>query len=316
MAETVSAPTKTEPAPKLDEVMMAMDVVDTLRHQDALVERELGQSGRDEALKKRLREIYEGQGLEVNDRILDQGIAALKESRFVYEPPKPGFNLFLARLWVRRRSVGIVAAIVLVAIVALVGWRLWDAGEAQRLADAQELELTVTLPEALQEAGAAALAAATADAAKSRVEAAIAEGQRAVDARDGEAMRDSIAELQAMRAELEQTYDLTVVARPGEQSGVFRIPDANEDARNYYLIVEAIDPDGEALSLPIYNEENQQTETVSKWAVRVTEEVYEAVGADKADDGIVQNPVVGTKPKGSFDVDYDDGVGGGAITRW
>ncbi|MCB1487298.1 MAG: hypothetical protein KDJ88_07550, partial [Bauldia sp.] len=86
MADT-AAPATEAPAPQLDDVMLAMDVVDTLRHQDSLVERELGQESRDEALKARLRQIYESQGLEVTDRILDQGIAALKESRFTYTPP-------------------------------------------------------------------------------------------------------------------------------------------------------------------------------------------------------------------------------------
>jgi hypothetical protein len=72
----------------LDELMLAMDVVDTIRHRELLVERELGQGERDEALRTRLREIYTSQGLTVTDRIIDQGIKALRESRFVY-PPAP-----------------------------------------------------------------------------------------------------------------------------------------------------------------------------------------------------------------------------------
>ena len=59
---------------KLDELMLAMDVVDTLRHQEGLVEKALAEDERDAALKERLRRIYEGQGLAVTDRILDDGI--------------------------------------------------------------------------------------------------------------------------------------------------------------------------------------------------------------------------------------------------
>ena len=73
----------------LDELMLAMDVVDTIRHRELIVERELGQGERDEALRNRLREIYRGQGIEVSDRTIDEGIKALKESRFVYTPPPP-----------------------------------------------------------------------------------------------------------------------------------------------------------------------------------------------------------------------------------
>ncbi len=87
MADVATAPAPEAPPAKLDDLMLAMDVVDTLRHEEALVEKELSQDMRDEALKKRLRQIYESQGLEVTDRILDEGIKALKESRFAYTPP-------------------------------------------------------------------------------------------------------------------------------------------------------------------------------------------------------------------------------------
>ena len=71
-------------APKLDELMLAMDVVDTLRHQEGLVEKALGEDSRDATLKERLRALYEGQGLKVSDRILDDGIRALKAGAMAY----------------------------------------------------------------------------------------------------------------------------------------------------------------------------------------------------------------------------------------
>ncbi|MFN9355683.1 MAG: DUF6384 family protein, partial [Alphaproteobacteria bacterium] len=80
----------------LDELMLAMDVVDTIRHRELVVARELAQGDRDAALKARLREIYRGQGLEVSDAAIDQGIKALRESRFAYTPPAPGLGRSLA----------------------------------------------------------------------------------------------------------------------------------------------------------------------------------------------------------------------------
>ena len=77
-----------EKAP-LDDVMLAMDVVDTLRHNQDLVARELAGEARETQLIERLRTIYHQQGIEVTDAILKQGVAALEESRFVYTPPKP-----------------------------------------------------------------------------------------------------------------------------------------------------------------------------------------------------------------------------------
>ena len=315
MADT-AAPATNTPAPQLDDVMLAMDVVDTLRHQESLVERELGQESRDEALKARLRQIYESQGLEVTDRILDQGIEALKESRFTYTPPKPGFDTFLARLWIRRRAVGSIAGILLVVLVAVVGWQIWRSNEASRAAEELQVELTVTLPAAVKEAGKAALASATDKDAKAAVEDVIAKGDAAITAKDGDAMRGVVEELNALRADILQTYTLTIVSREGEDTGVFRIPDVNENARNYYIIVEALTDSGEALALPIVNEENGKTETVKKWGVRVPEATFEAIRADKSDDGIVENNVLGEKHRGSLKVDYLMDVEDGTITAW
>jgi hypothetical protein len=66
----------------LDDVMLAMDVVDTLRRKQRLVEQELDVAGREQDLKQRLRKIYAAQGIEVTDAILEEGVAALKEDRF------------------------------------------------------------------------------------------------------------------------------------------------------------------------------------------------------------------------------------------
>ena len=71
----------------LDDVMIAMDVVDTLRHREDLVRRELNEEGREGELIARLRQIYHDQGIEVPDSVLADGVKALKDSRFVYTPP-------------------------------------------------------------------------------------------------------------------------------------------------------------------------------------------------------------------------------------
>ena len=93
MAETAVAPSKPQ---TLDDVMIAMDVVDTLRHREDLVRRELNEEGRESELIARLRQIYRDQGIEVPDHVLAEGVKALKESRFVYTPPPPSWKRTLA----------------------------------------------------------------------------------------------------------------------------------------------------------------------------------------------------------------------------
>lgn len=300
----------------LDEVMLAMDVVDTLRHADRLVERELASDQRDAQLKQRLRDIYKSQGLEVTDRILDEGVAALKEERFVYKPPEPGLARSLALIWVERGRWGRWLGYGLGALLLVWGFR-WVAFDlpAQQKAEAAAREL-VYLPKELdtevQRIAAVAQDPDVLPQARKLAE----EGHAAAKAGDIAAARAKAAELKSIRENLDQTYELRIVSRPGERSGVYRIPSVNSRARNYYVIVEAIGPNGKAMSFPVYSEEDGRTENASRWGIRVDQAVYDKVRADKLDDGIIQNNKFGVKRKGYLTPDYVYPVQGGTILEW
>jgi len=302
--------------PALSEVMLAMDVVDTLRHREGVALRELEQEGRDDLLKERLRDIYEDQGLVVSDRILEEGIRALRDSRFTYQPTPPSFSRTLAGLWVKRKVIGTALAAVVLLAAVWIGWSFWEQSRAERAAEAARVEITETLPRQLEQVSAAALSAAESEEARRRIELLQAEASLALSRSDAEAARVALDALERLRSDLLQTYEVRIVSRPGEDSGIYRIPDVNTGARNYYLIVEAITPDGERLALPVRNEETGATEVVSKWAVRVPEAIYEAVRRDKLEDGIVQNDIVATTPRGVLEPAYSMDVSGGAITEW
>ena len=100
--------------------MVAMDVVDTIRHGHLIVERELDSAGRRKRLIDRLREIYRAQGIDVSDAALEAGVDALEEERFSYTPPPPGLSRSLARLYVRRsqwlRGLSIFAGLALASV--------------------------------------------------------------------------------------------------------------------------------------------------------------------------------------------------------
>jgi hypothetical protein len=172
------------------------------------------------------------------------------------------------------------------------------------------------LPKGLKQAHANVLGIATDPTVKQRADALLADGERAI--RDGNrgAAAKAKAELSTLADNLAQEYTLTIVSRPGESTAVWRRPPGRSSARNYYLIVEAITPKGEKLKLPIRNEETGETETVSRFGVRVPESVYEAVRRDKGDDGIVKNNVLGIKRRGTLAVDYQMASENGFITRW
>jgi hypothetical protein len=126
----------------------------------------------------------------------------------------------------------------------------------------------------------------------------------------------ALSRLQALRTRLAEEYELRIVARPGERSGVWRVSDRNPMARNYYLIVEAVTAGGQVLKMSVTSEEDNRTATVDKWGVRVDAPTFEEVRADSQDDGIIQNSRVAVKSRGFLDPEYRIPVSGGAITRW
>jgi hypothetical protein len=293
----------------LDELMLAMDVVDTLRHKELVLERELSAEDRDAKLLEQLREIYTSQGIVVTDEILKQGVDALREERFAYPPPAPSFARTLAYAYVTRGRWGKLAgAGVAVIAVAALAFQVFVRGPQLREATEVPAELTAAY---------AAVDAVTDDpAALDAARAQLRTGEAAVAQGDYDAARAATAELETLNARLNLEYELRVVSRPGETSGFWREPEVNTAARNYYLVVEAIAPNGDALRLPITSEEDQRTRTVRAFGLRVDEATYERAVADKQDDGIIQNNVVGRKRRGLLEREYTVPTTGAAVTEW
>lgn len=127
----------------------------------------------------------------------------------------------------------------------------------------------------------------------------------------------SIAALRRLTDAVSSAYTMKIVNENGVQSGVWRYPNDNPNARNYYVVVDAIDTSGNPVKVSVVNEETGQAEVVSRFAVRVAEAVYESVKEDKLDNGLIDNPVVGIKSPGMIEPEYSvDTAGGGIITRW
>jgi hypothetical protein len=414
---------------ELNEVMLAMDVVDTLRHQQSLVDRELGADDHDQALIAKVRKIYASQGLEVSDKVIASGVKALRDERFTYTPPKKSFQLTLAHLYVHRgrwakRGAVLIAALLVVYLIyqfAVVGPQkrnrqkvaqainlridrqqdqisvaqermvrlnkslieIKEAGSHKASAAARGLvgqaardmstvreklqalaklepkthvdgsqvaedgaaltgrldqreELINTLGRHLENAEKALTAL---DELKILPEKLIGQRDRVlsearqIDARrqaekfyndaltalgrgDVTAVQNGYAALQQLYDQLVQEYQLRIVSREGVQSGVWRVPQNNPNARNYYIIVEAVTADGKRLAVPVTSEEDGKTDTVKQWGLRVEAAVFEQIKRDKMDDGIINNNEFGRKKRGYLQPQYLISTTGGAITQW
>jgi len=293
----------------LDELMLAMDVVDTMRHKELVLARELEGEDRDAKLLEQLREIYTSQGIPVTDELLQRGVDALREERFVYRQPEASFSRTLAYAYVTRGRWGKVAGVgVAVVAVGALAMQLLVWGPAQREATEVPAELTA----AYQAIDTLSDDPAALDAARAQ----LATGQAAIAQGDYDAARAAIGELDTLNFRLNVQYEVRVVSRPNQTSGFWREPDVNRSARNYYLVVQAIAPNGEALRIPITSEEDQRTRSVRAWGLRVDEATFERAVADKQDDGIIQNNLVGRKRRGMLEREYTVPTTGAAVTEW
>lgn len=291
-----------EAAP-LDDVMLAMDVVDTLRHRQAWVSKELRAGERDTALFERLRQVYAAQGIAVTDAILQEGVEALRDERFVYRPPRSSGATRWATLYVRRgRWLRRLGALLVVAALLAVGW--------YATVRAPERALARNLDAALEDV----LAVSDVPAAETRAEALYRTGRAALDGGDRREARAALEDIESLEERLRRSYLLEIVQ--GSDTGFWRVPDVNTGTRNYYIVVEAIDRDGDRIALPVRNEETGEVSVVERWGLRVDEATFERIRDDKLDDGIVQDRVFGRKTEGRLEPEYRIPTSGGAVTEW
>lgn len=409
--------------------MLTMDVADTLRHNRSVVERELNADARDEALKRKVRDIYASQGIEVSDQVIEEAVKSLRDERFAYSPPPGNFTTRLWRLYVQRGKwkkklwMGFAALLaawgihygtvtipqsrdvahqiktlnenirqadlvveVLTQQQERLRNRLQDAqrkfpvtlqetangirrdvsnsieqsvdilasarklsqdpdirpgdlvvrkqsvqqrltqqtsllAEARQQLDKAEsmldlLDRLEEVPQTLDNLLAQIRAVAAEPAAIRLAEDYHTDGLAAMRNRNGGAINKAVTNLKTLLTRLEAEYDLRIVVKPGVKSGVWRYPDSNSNARNYYLIVEAISPQGERLTLPVESEEDGSIKEVSKWGVRVSQTDFERVAADKQDNGIIENNIIGSKQRGYLNPRYRINNTGGTITKW
>ncbi len=292
--------------------MMAMDVVDTLRHQKLLVDRELHSGEREQKLIERLRKLYASQGIEVPDSILAEGVKALEEDRFTYTPPADGIQTSLARIYIKRGKVSKWFSAVLLSLSLM--WGGWYA--AFQAPENRRLDRLEALPAELVAERDAINSISRVNEAKESADTQYQTAMAALSTDDTDTALKTYKSLQSLHHTLASSYTLRVVSRSGERSGVWRESNDIRGVKNYYLVVEAIDSNGKPVTLPVMNEEDGKTYSVDKWGLRVAQSVYQRVAADKQDDGIIQKRRVGVKQSGYLEPEYSISTTGAKITSW
>ncbi len=300
---------KSDDKAPLEDLMAAMDVVDTLRHDQSIAERELDGEGRRERLLQRLRDMYSAQGIEVPDHVLEEGIAALEQERFQYKPVPQSWRTKLAHIWVSRSRWG--KPVGFLAVVASLFYGYYFVSDVL-----PEQRLKANLPSQISSNFSAIVGLAknqsVVDQAKSSSQAAY----QAIDDGDLSEAKSILSNMQEVKRLLGLEYTVRVISKPNQNSGVWRIPPNNPSGKNYYLIVEAIDSSNRLVELRIVNQENNKAVRKKMWGLRVSEEAFYKVAADKKDDGIIQSNQVGKKARGYLKPEFSIATSGATITEW
>lgn len=116
---------------------------------------------------------------------------------------------------------------------------------------------------------------------------------------DAAANKAGLEDLEQLAAFAESALNVSIVDRKGVKSGVERSYDPSK-GKSWYLVVEATDAAGAVVPVPIMSIETGQKTFAKLFAVRVSQETYNAVKQDKLADGHVDNKAMGTKPKGAL----------------
>ena len=256
------------------------------------------------------------QGLDVPDSVIAQGVKALKESRFVYTPPKPGFERWLARVWVKRATIGKWLGVSLAILALAAGTYHFSVVRPQRPKAGSGTNRTHADPAP----GVGRRASSdprefSGSGNQPKSGCSSCRGTCRTGSPNADGARAALASLDELSNTLRQEYTLRIAGRPEDQTGFFR-ENPRYQGRAYFVVVSAIDAKGNPVKIPVRNDETNQTETVSRFAVRVPLETFEAIRNDKSKNGIVQNVRLAEKRRGFVEAEYLMPVLEGRITRW
>lgn len=295
---------------RLREQMGAMALIDEMRHRQMVVQEYLDLPRRREEVARRIREYYRSQNIAVDDALVEQGVRTYFDKRLSYEAPASGkLSSLLARIYISRSSWKKPALAGLAALALLAGGG-YVAQQAQERQAAEERAAQVAMANQLDELAARirkaeegfrAMGMSPAD--MQQAEAMVAAANSAVQARDNAAARASLEQLEATLAYARTPLTINVVDRSGTKTGVVRSYGAG-GGKAWYLIAEATDPSGRIVPVAVTSAESGEKKLASQFGVRVSEDVFDRVRADKMEDGHVNDKLLGRKPANALTVQY------------
>jgi hypothetical protein len=307
----------------LPEMLRIMDVATALRQDRELVEQQLNV----DELKARLRErLLAGSGVTgepVTPEEVDRAIDEYFRSRNTFREPPRNLEVVLAHLYIRRLTLAKWAGAILAGLLAL--WLLFVSPSAPFSPSGRNARRMAALTSAIARQQEVVRAVAQDPAAVESADRLAGEAATFASQGDRERLATIRQDLDELATRLDQEYTVRVVSKTGAKSGIDRYFTDEQGKRvsGYYLIVEAIAPDGTAVPRRVHNAEDNRDEETALWAERVPKEVYDRLARDKRADGILDENIYAVKRRGWLDDEVTmKGPEGqplerlGQITRW
>lgn len=299
------SPDRTPLAPH--EMLRVMDAAQVIHERRAALEEH--EAFDREATIREIQVMYEELGDLVDAETIEKALDEYLTQRYAFTPAPGGPRRNLALLYIRRGWVASRVILPTAAAATLVwGGFAYVEGRAQRIQERDAAAL-VTLETDIDRLRDAVLALAAEDLVRERAEALDQEAAAQMAAGSTDALRGTAQRLQNLHDLVAAEYRIEVTG------GTWRYPNDNRNIRNHYLLVRALDVDGNAVTVPIRSEEYGDTRRVSEWGERVPQDVYDRVAADKQDNGIIDDEEFGFKPRGFITAErrHPDV---GQITEW
>lgn len=120
-------------------------------------------------------------------------------------------------------------------------------------------------------------------------------------------------ELTMFQATLDVAIEFKIVDRPGENSGFWRSPTEDGRQKEYFVVVEAM-VDGEAVNWATRDADTGKIVSSDKFGLRVDQETYSELSADKLSNGRIDRRSVGLKPIGRIGPVWNIKTDGETIT--
>ncbi len=295
----MTLPVSREPQ-TVPELLRIMDVATALRREREMAQKELAIDETKVKLRERLRAAAIESGDPVTEVEIEAAIGQYFATQHEFSEPRGTWKVFIAHAWVRRTTIA-VATCAALAVTAFSWWAFFSSSAPMSSTTRAKHQLE-SASASLETALGRARAIAANDAARAAVDVLAREVEGARSLGDVPAMNQLATRTDALTRVLEESYELHVISRPNENSGVDAYYDdaAGKRLSGYYLVVEARSGD-RVLERKVRDAELQRESTVRKWGEQVPKEVYDRVGGDRRADGIVDETLFATKRRGELD---------------